>query len=495
MTIVHRVLPPHPVETFDDYLAVRGGRGIEAARAAVPADVITELEASGLRGRGGAGFPTGRKWRTVAGNCSVDNPATVVVNAAEGEPGTLKDRTLLRMNPFEVIEGALIAAVVLGADTVVIALKQSFGAEIARVQAAMDAIRDAGWSDGITMSIYPGPSEYLYGEETALLESLDGRAPFPRIAPPFRRGVDEVVETEGDVTSGSGLSAHVEMAGATHTEAAPTLVDNVETIANVPRIVWRGADWFRTEGTQESPGTMVCTVTGAVQHAGVGEFPMGTPLREVIETVGGGARPGRTLTAILPGVSGPVITADQLDVPLSYEGLAAIGSGLGSAGFIVYDDTFDPVAVAAGVSRFLAVESCGQCTPCKQDGLIISDRLHSLATLDDTRVDLQQDRIEIGRRLDSVITGARCSLATQHQVVVSSLMAAFPAEFDAHVAGTAVAREPELIAELIDIHDGAARFDSSFRTKQPDWTHDAHDSGAAPVDRFTDHRATKFTDS
>ncbi len=495
MTIVHRVLPPHPVETFDDYLAERGGRGIEAARAAVPADVISELEASGLRGRGGAGFPTGRKWRTVADYCSPDNPATVVVNAAEGEPGTLKDRTLLRMNPFEIIEGALIAAVVVGADSVIIALKSSFGPEIARVEAAMDAIRAAGWADGIAMSIHTGPSEYLYGEETALLESLDGRAPFPRIAPPFRRGVDEVVETAGDVNSGSGLSAHVEMAGATHSEAAPTLVDNVETIANVPRIVWRGAEWFRTEGTRESPGTMVCTVTGAVQHAGVGEFPMGTPLREVIETIGGGVLPGRTLTAVLPGVSNPVITADQLDAPLSYEGLAAIGSGLGSAGFIVYDDTFDPVAVAAGVSRFLAVESCGQCTPCKQDGLIISDRLHSLATLDDTRVDLQQDKVEIGRRLDSVITGARCSLATQHQVVVASLMAAFPAAFDAHVAGTAAAREPELIAELVDIVDGVARFDETFRGKQPDWTHAARDSGASPVDRFTDHRVNTFKDS
>ncbi|MCU1459109.1 MAG: NADH-quinone oxidoreductase subunit [Actinomycetia bacterium] len=495
MTIVHRVLPPHPVETFDDYLAVRGGRGIEAARAAVPADVIAELEASGLRGRGGAGFPTGRKWRTVAANCSVDNPATVVVNAAEGEPGTMKDRTLLRMNPYEILEGALIAAVVVGADAVVIALKESFRTETARVQSAMDAIRAAGWADGITMSIYPGPSEYLYGEETALLESLDGRAPFPRIAPPFRRGVDEVVETPGDITSGSGLSAHVEMADASHTAAAPTLVDNVETMANVPRIVWRGADWFRTEGTQESPGTMVCTVTGAVQHAGVGEFPMGTPLREVIETVGGGMRPGRTLTAILPGVSSPVITADQLDAPLSYEGLAAIGSGLGSAGFIVYDDTFDAVAVAAGASRFLAVESCGQCTPCKQDGLIISDRLQSLAAVDDTRVDLQQDMVEIGRRLDSVITGARCSLATQHQVVVASLIAAFPEAFDAHVAGTATPHEPELIAELVDVRDGKGEFDATFRTKQPDWTHGDHDSGASPVDRFTDHRVNRFTDS
>ncbi len=495
MTIVHRVLPPHPVETFDDYLAVRGGRGIEAARSAAPADVIAELEASGLRGRGGAGFPTGRKWRTVADNCSPEHPTTVVVNGAEGEPGTLKDRTILRMNPFEVVEGALIAAVVVGADAIVIALKESFRTEIARVQAAMDAIRDAGWADGITMSIYPGPTEYLYGEETALLESLDGRAPFPRIAPPFRRGVDEVVETRGDVTSGSGLSAHVEMAGATHTAAAPTLVDNVETIANVPRIVWRGAEWFRTEGTQESPGTMLCTVTGAVQHAGVGEFPMGTPLREVIETVGGGPRSGHTITAILPGVSGAVITADQLDAPLSYEGLAAIGSGLGSAGFIVYDETFDPVAVAAGVSRFLAVESCGQCTPCKQDGLILSDRLHTLATREDTPVDLQADTAEIRRRLDSVITGARCSLATQHQVVISSLMAAFPAEFEAHVAGAAKGHEPELISELVDIVDGVARFDDSFRKKQPDWTHNARDSGSSPVDRFTDHRVGKFSDS
>src|SRR5262249_31547640 len=148
----------------------------------------------------------------------------------------------------------------------------------------------------------------------------------------------------------------------------PALVDNLETVANVPRILARGAEWFRSEGTDESPGTIVCTVTGSTQRAGVGEFEMGTPLRTVIDELGGGARPGREIRAVLPGVSTGFIPASALDTPISYEALAAIGSGLGSGSFCVFDDSDDLVAATAGAIRFLAVESCGQCTPCKQDG-------------------------------------------------------------------------------------------------------------------------------
>ncbi len=230
-----------------------------------------------------------------------------------------------------------------------------------------------------------------------MLETVDGRYPLPRIAPPYRRGVREVVESEADVDTGSGLSGHVEMAGpGAEYDAPPTLVDNVETLANVARILARGAEWFRTEGTPESPGTIVCTVTGSTAHAGVGEVIMGTPLREVIEAIGGGARPGRQIRAVLPGVSSAFITGADLDSPVSYESLAAIGSGLGSAGFQVFDDSDDLVAVAAGVSRFLAVESCGQCSPCKLDGLRIAELLATMTRGDATTFDL--DELRFARR-------------------------------------------------------------------------------------------------
>ncbi|GAC1320713.1 MAG: NADH-quinone oxidoreductase subunit NuoF [Acidimicrobiales bacterium] len=484
MTLVHRVLYPEPITSLTEYLARGGGAGLEAAREKTPDELIAEIDASGLRGRGGAGFPTGRKWRTIADFRDPAGATSVVVNGAEGEPGTFKDRTILLTNPYAVIEGALIAARAVGADTIVFGLKRSFTDEVARLERALAEVGDAGWTDGLSVRTFEGPNEYLYGEETALLETIDGRYPFPRIAPPWRRGEQEVVETGTDARSGSGQSAHVEMAGA-DTGAEPTLVDNVETIANVARIIARGAAWFRTEGTDESPGTIVCTVTGDVVRPGVGEVIMGTPLREVIEAVGGGARDGRTVKAVLSGVSNAVLTADQLDAPVSYEGLAAVGGGLGSAGFIVFDDTADMAAVAAGVSRFLAVESCGQCTPCKQDGVAISRLLDRLCASDSAEADVAH----ISALVSTVANGARCFLASQHQVVVESILARFPAEVAAHAEGRADPVEPLLVAELVSIDDdGVVVLDERHRDKQPDWSYDATDSGAAPADRFGEHR-------
>jgi NADH-quinone oxidoreductase subunit F len=484
MTIVHRVLPTHAFATLDDYVKAGGGRGLEVARQVEPAALIDEVEAAGLRGRGGAGFPTGIKWRTVAANQSTFEPTTVVVNAAEGEPGTFKDRTILRLNPYEVIEGAVIAARAVGAASVVVALKRRFTVEADRVRRAAAEMAAAGWLGDLPIEVFEGPDEYLYGEETALMEVLDGRAPFPRIAPPFRRGVDEVVETKADVRSESGLSAHVEMAGPGE-EAPPTLANNVETLANVPKIIARGKDWFRTEGTDQSPGTIVVTVTGDVRAAGVAEVMMGTPLRDVIDLVGGGPREDRTIKAILTGVSNTVITADQLDTPVSYEAFRDAGSWLGSASFIVFDDEADMVAVAAGASRFLAIESCGQCEPCKLDGLLLADRLATLSRNDGAQADLDVIRTRIG----TVGDRARCSLAGQHQAVIGSILDAFGVEFDAHVMHLADAAEPALVTELRGIDDeGVARWDPGFLDKQPDWTYDEEWSGKVPADLQADHR-------
>jgi NADH:ubiquinone oxidoreductase subunit F (NADH-binding) len=492
MTLVHRVLYPQPIATLDEYLARGGGTGLEKALTMSHDEIIAEVLASGLRGRGGAGFPTGIKWRTVRDYHAADLASTVVVNGAEGEPGTFKDRTIIRTDPYAVIEGALIAARAVGANEAVIATKQAFGREAARLKAAVEEVRAANWAPDVRIVVFEGPTEYLYGEETALLEVLDGRYPFPRVAPPYRRGERELVETYGDVRSRSNLAAHVEMAvPGGDTDAPPTLVDNIETIANVPRIISRGAAWFRTEGTEKSPGTIVCTFIGDVEREGVGEVIMGTPLREALHAIAGGPREGRTIKALLPGVSNPVITADQLDTPLTYEDMQAIGTGLGSAGFIVLDDTADMAAVAAGVSRFLGVESCGQCTPCKQDGMALAAELDLLVRDEGTKADMDAVR----SLLTTVGDRARCTLATQHQVVVASIVQRYGREFDAHATGAAAPAEPRLVAELLDIADGRAVLDEHHLQKQPDWTYNPTDSKQAPADRYAEHRRQRPLDS
>jgi NADH-quinone oxidoreductase subunit F len=228
----------------------------------------------------------------------------------------------------------------------------------------------------------------------------------------------------------------------------------------------------------------VCTVTGSTVHSGVGEVDMGTKLREVIELIGGGARPGRQIRAVLSGVSNTFIDGAALDTPLSYEAFAAIGSGLGSAGFAVFDDSDDLVAVTAGVSRFLAVESCGQCTPCKQDGLRIAELLAKT-----TRGQAAaNDVTELRRRVASVADGARCSLATQQQVIVGSLLDRYGADVEAHVEKRAGATEPRPVAEMVGIVDGVARIDEHHAQKQPDWTYGPVDSGKMPAELLGEHR-------
>lgn len=462
MTLVHRVLYPRPIISLEDYVARGGGKGIAAAVQLGSDETIDRVLESGLRGRGGAGFPTGRKWQTVAANRSPVTPTTVIVNAAEGEPGTFKDRTILRRNPYVVVEGALIAARAVDADLIIFAMKQAFSGEIDRTREAIEEISDAGWSEGITMAVFEGPDEYLYGEESALLETIDGRWPFPRVVPTFRRGLRGVERVDTP-------------------EDAPALVNNTETLANVARITARGPAWFRTAGTEQSPGTMVCTITGSTRRHGVGEVQMGTPLRDVIAAIGGGPRRGREVKAVLSGVANRIITGDQLDVPVSYEGMSAIGSGLGSGAFIVFDDSDDMTAVAAGVARFLAVESCGQCSPCKLDGITLSKRLALVSETEATAYDVA----EIEKRIGTVADRSRCFLATQQQVVLESILEQFPQEFESHVAGAATAVDPVLIAELLDIRDGKAILDERHRRKQPDWSYHNLDSGSVPVELYT----------
>lgn len=465
-----RILDASPVRDLQSYEEVGGGEALRAARAVEPVAVIDAVSASGLRGRGGAGFPTGTKWRTVAELREASGPGTVVVNAAEGEPGCFKDRAILRTNPYRVLEGALVAAHAVGADTIVVGAKASFRTEIARLHAAIDELRAAGWSRGIGIFVVEGPDSYLFGEETAMLEVIDGRPPFPRLAPPFRHGIEagaETPEAAGSVLTSPGDGP----------VPPPTLVDNVETLANVPGIVTEGPDWFRSVGTEQSPGTVVCTVSGSTRRHGVGEFPLGTPLIDVIESIG--LRSTRQATAVLSGVANAILPASRLSTPMTYEDLQAAGSGLGAAGFIVFDERVDLAAVAHAAARFLAVESCGQCTPCKRDGLALADRLDRIRRSDATEDDLDA----VVSHAATVADGARCYLAHQTQLVVESVLALMPEVLAAHLVGASPS-EAYRIAPIVELEGDRFVLDERQQDKQPDWSFDEVDSGQAPADRI-----------
>lgn len=336
---MERVLPTEPVADLDAYLATGGGTGLRKAREVGGRSIIDEVRRSGLRGRGGGGFPTGIKWQGAAGG---PGPRTVVCNAAEGEPGTLKDRALLTANPYRVLEGLAIAAIGIGADSAYVGIKARFPDQIARVEQAAAEMGSAGMLEGIDLRLVEGPDDYLFGVETALLEVIQNNDPLPRLVPPYIQGL---ISSDG-------------------TEYA-TVVNNVETLANVPDIVAKGADWFRSEGTDRSPGSMVFTVSGDVSTPTVAELAMGTPLSYLIFGPGSGMADGRQPKLTVSGVSNRPLTANELETPLSFEAMEAIGSGLGSGGFIVYDDSTCTVEVGAVLSDFLQRGSCGQCPPCK----------------------------------------------------------------------------------------------------------------------------------
>jgi NADH:ubiquinone oxidoreductase subunit F (NADH-binding) len=467
-----RVLDRERVPTLCDYVDLGGGRAARAARQAPPDEVISLLSASGLRGRGGAGFPTGAKWATVAASRSEREVTTIVVNAAEGEPGTFKDRALIRTNPYRVLEGAIVAATAMRSDRIRIGIKATFGRETDRLTTAIAEMREAGWLESLDIQLVFGPSSYLFGEETALLEVIEGRQPFPRVTPPYRRGLQDE-DTRSAV--GSRLAA---IGGG---RGAPALVDNVETLANVPLIVEHGVAWFRELGTEQSPGTLVTTVTGATRRSAVAEVAMGSTLREVIDLVGWGPRPGHEVQVVLAGTANPLIPGDLLDTPLTYETMRAAGTGLGSAGFIVFDETTAPAAVAAGVLRFLSVESCGQCEPCKSDGLQIAAQLHRSLREAPTHAEIAMLR----QRINTVAFGARCNLAQQQSAITSSLLDLFPDALGSNAASHAGSGiEPEVIAPIADLVCGRATLDPVQPTKRADWSYGEDSSGAAPAARL-----------
>lgn len=461
MSTIPRLLHQPALSSLDAYLEIGGGQGLVGARHIGPDDAIAEIADAGLRGRGGAGFPTGTKWRSVASGGGRHHYA--VCNAAEGEPGTFKDRALLRANPYAVLEGLLIAAESVGARGAYLAMKASFEPELASVRRALGEIEAAGWLGEITVTIVTGPDEYLFGEEKALLEVIEGNEPLPRWLPPYLHGLFATAPQ-------LGWQAHEPEAGHRRGhEANPTLVNNAETLAHTAWILAHGADAFRQVGTEQSPGTLLCTVVGDIEHPAVVEVPMGTSLRALLDLCGG-THEGRTVKAIFPGVANAVLTGADLETPLSYEAMEAAGSGLGAGGFIIYDDSACMVEVAATLSRFLYVESCGQCPPCKLGSAEITAALDRIRTGEGSDVDL--GRIEEHLRI--VTDGNRCYLPVQERTVVSSILRSFPEDVAAHLEGWCPSERQHIITPKVsDLVHGVVTYDPRQEHKRPDWTYDA----------------------
>jgi len=394
------LLADKPVTDLAAYASAGGGQGLAAAFEAGPNAVMKQIRRSGLRGRGGAGFPTGIKWQGAADEKS--DHRYVVCNAAEGEPGTFKDRALIRSNPYQLLEGLAVAGYAVGAEDVFIGIKDRFGVETERLRAASSEVAAAGWLDHVELRIVTGPDDYLFGEETGLLEVLEGRDPLPRLYPPYVQGLF----TDQDHP------------------ARPTVVNNVETLSHVPHILARGSDWFRSLGTDQSPGTMVFTICGDVNREIVVEQELGTPLSYLIHGPADGIREGRRTKLVISGASNRPLANEELDVPASYEALARIGSGLGAGGFIVYDETTCVVEVAATLSTFLFEGSCGQCPPCKLGTAAFMERFGAIASGGGTTQDVEEAAAWVLRVTDA----NRCGLGAGQRLLAAGILERFTDE-------------------------------------------------------------------
>ncbi|MGB5755589.1 MAG: NADH-ubiquinone oxidoreductase-F iron-sulfur binding region domain-containing protein [Acidimicrobiales bacterium] len=454
--------------SLPDYRQAGGLEGLRRAKALGPDATIDLIGNAGIRGRGGAGFPTGRKWRGIRDSLGNRGGRFVVVNGAEGEPGTFKDRALLRANPYLVIEGALVAAATLAAARIVIATKASYRRELEAITSAVGQLDAGGHTDGVEITVVEGPDHYLYGEETAMLEVIEGEDPLPRHLPPYQYGLFTTSPQLG-WSAGAGPSADGVDPVDPYPDQTdnPVLVNNVETYAHVALVCRNGADWYRSMGTGQSPGPTIVTISGDVARAVVAEIELGQPLDQVIDELSGGPSPGRMIKAVLSGVSNPALTADKLDAPISHEHLIEAGGGLGSAGFIVYDDTRNMVDVAYQVARFLHVESCGQCNPCKTGTGDITTALEGLVM---AAGEPGAHLTTIERRLTTVTDASRCYLPTQAKHLIASLLRLYPDDLAERLAGRP--GDPDVVLpKLVDLADGVAVIDPGQSLKRPDWTY------------------------
>jgi NADH:ubiquinone oxidoreductase subunit F (NADH-binding) len=395
-----------PITSVEAYFADGGGQALSKALKMPRKQIIAEVKKSGLRGRGGGGFPTGLKWAGVAYDpCPTKY---LVCNGSEGEPGSFKDHMLMRNNPYQLLEGIAIAAYAIGAKKAFLGIKASSQREVNAMHQALDEMAKREALGPTPIELVLGPEDYLFGEEKALLEVIEGRDPLPREAdnPPYVKGLF-IIDPQ---------------------EPNPTVVNNVETLSNVPHVLQRGADWFRGIGTPDSPGTMIFTVCEDVKRPGVYELPMGTPLRTLIYHCAGGPLPGREFKGFFSGAANPVILPSGLDTPMDFNSMRAIGTGLGSGGFIAYDSTACMVRVAHMFAKFLWLESCNQCWSCKLGTNRSMTHLQRL-------IDGHGDEMDVESAIQGAMMapqGNRCYLPVEHSLSCPSIIRAFSKEFIAH---------------------------------------------------------------
>jgi NADH-quinone oxidoreductase subunit F len=397
-------------ESLSEYLEAGGGRGLARALALGPERVREEILAAGLRGRGGGGFATGRKWAMAA--AQPDPVRYVVGNADEGDPGAFMDRAVLESDPFAVLEGLLIAGLAVGAERGYIYVRHEYPLARARLETALGAARDAGFlgpealgrGRPFDVEVRRGAGAFVCGEETALIASLEGRRGLPTLRPPY-----PVVQ---------GFRGH------------PTVINNVETLATVPFILDRGAPAFRALGTPSSPGTKTFCLAGDVRRGGMVEVEMGVSVRALVEDLGGGSASGRPVRAVqIGGPSGGCLPAERFDVPIDFDALAETGTMMGSGGIVVLDTSRCMVDVARYFVRFMADESCGQCTACREGTVRLAEILDRVSS--GTAVVADLERLDL--LAAHVARGSLCGLGRSAPNPLLSTLRWFRDDYDAHV--------------------------------------------------------------
>ncbi|MEZ4362645.1 MAG: NADH-ubiquinone oxidoreductase-F iron-sulfur binding region domain-containing protein [Kofleriaceae bacterium] len=393
--------------SLEDYEAHGGWRGLRAALAAKPASIVEEIVSSGLRGRGGAAFPAGIKWRTVLNAPGAQK--YVVCNADEGDSGTFSDRMIMEGDPLVLVEGMLIAGLAVGADQGYIYLRSEYPHAERRLRAAIASARAAGFlgpdvlgsGRRFELEVRRGAGAYICGEETAMLESLEGKRGQVRPKPPL--------------PALEGLFGK------------PTVINNVITLASVPIILDRGAAFYANYGQGRSRGTLPFQLAGNVRHGGLVEKAFGLTLRELLEDFGGGTASGRPIRAVqLGGPLGPYLPPSAFDTPLDYEAIAAAGGMVGHGGVVVFDDTVDLAFMARYAMEFCAIESCGKCTPCRVGstrGVEVIDRIR--------RGERRTENVALLRDLcDTLVHGSLCAMGGMTPFPVLSALEHFPEDFE-----------------------------------------------------------------
>ncbi len=380
------------IEGLSEYVAGGGYEALARARAGAPEDVVRAVAASELRGRGGAGFPVARKWEM--GLATVAETKHVVVNGGEHEPGSRKDRYLVAKMPHRVLEGAAICAFATGAKSIWLYLIEDMTDAIEAAKQAIAEATSAGMLAGLDVRVALAPTTYVAGEETAALEVIEGRKPWPRKKPPY--------------PGQAGLFGQ------------PTTVQNVETLAWVAGIVKNGPDWFK-------PGAMLCTLDESFAKPGIVEVPLGTTLRELVHHHGGGTRGGRPVKAILPALSSAFLPASALDTPMTHEAMRAAGSNLGCGGFSVIEEGSCIVERASKIADFFKASQCGQCPPCRMETATIAAVFQKAASGEPGEYAAQVEKIAAFTR-----GKGNCSLIEMAASPALSALRLFPADFEAH---------------------------------------------------------------